>query len=171
MCRLSPVVRKPLLTISDVSAWRAKRGRQFKALDASLTWDDKRHASISHRTVRAFHARGETLTIVPIGALTNIALAFHLAPILYPSAEFVMMGGKWSDNFPEWNILCDPEPAAMVFKSGAEIRMVGLDVTLQCVLAEDEEALSPRHHSHTRVSGATDRIVGHAVTLHDPLTF
>jgi purine nucleosidase len=46
-----------------------------------LTWDDKRHAvDFLIETVRAFHARGETLTIVPIGALTNIALAFHLAP-------------------------------------------------------------------------------------------
>jgi inosine-uridine nucleoside N-ribohydrolase len=147
-------------------------GRQFESLDAALVWDDTRHAvDFIITTVRDWAARGEHLTLVPIGALTNIALAFHLAPDIVPLCRVVLMGGKWSDQTAEWNILCDPEAAAMVFRSGADVTMVGLDVTLKCVLSKEQEQLfhdSPR--PHVRFLGELIKLWGHAVTLHDPLT-
>ena len=147
-------------------------GRQFEALDKDLKWDDTRHAvNFLIETVRERHARGEATTIAPIGALTNIALAFHLAPDIVKKCKIVMMAGKWSDNFDEWNIRCDPEAAKMVFQSGADISMVGLDVTLQCVLSKEEEKQfddSPRPHA--QFLGKLIKLWGHDVTLHDPLT-
>ena len=147
-------------------------GRQFEALAPDLKWEETRHATdFIIESARAVAARGQTLTLVTIGALTNIALAFHLAPDIISLVKVVMMGGKWSDDFPEWNILCDPEAAAMVFGSGADISMVGLDVTLQCVLSKEQEQMfldSP--HEHARFLGKLIQLWGHAVTLHDPLT-
>ncbi len=147
-------------------------GRQFEALDKDLKWDDTRHAvNFIIETVRERHARGESTTISPIGALTNIALAFHLAPDIISQCKVVLMGGKWSDNTAEWNILCDPEAAAMVFKSGVDLTMVGLDVTTQCVLSKDEEKqFDDSPHAHARFLGQLIKLWGHDVTLHDPLT-
>ena len=149
-----------------------KLGRQFEALDSNLKWDDARHAvDFIIETARDFAARGETLTLVPIGALTSIALAFHLAPDIVSKCRIVMMGGKWGDDFPEWNILCDPEAAAMVFRSGADLTMVGLDVTTQCVLSKEQEQMfhdSP--NAHARFLGKLIQLWGHPVMLHDPLT-
>lgn len=147
-------------------------GRQFEALDPALTWQDTLHAvTFIIDQVRARHARGETLTLVTIGALTNLALAFQLAPDIKAGCRVVMMGGKWSDDFPEWNILCDPEAAAMVFNSGAPIQMIGLDVTLQCVLdAAQIQALRDSAKPSVRWLGQLIDLWNHPVVLHDPLT-
>lgn len=162
----------PLLADWENFPGGQKLGRQFEALDADLSWDEPRHAvDFLIATVRDFHARGETLTVVPIGALTNVALAFHLAPDIVSKCKIVLMGGKWSDDFPEWNIRCDPEAAAMVFRSGAEISMVGLDVTLQCVLSKEQEQMfHDSAHEHAQFLGKLIELWGHPVTLHDPLT-
>lgn len=87
----------------------------------------------------------EHTEIVAIGALTNIAAALRIAPDIIPGIRLTMMGGclkKLSLNgeaphpVAEWNILCDPEAAHVVFSSGVKVRMVGLDVTLDCALPQ-----------------------------------
>lgn len=87
--------------------------------------------------------RNERTEILAIGALTNVAAAFRIAPDIVGRVRVTMMGGclkklSLSGEEPhavaEWNVLCDPEAAHIVLSSGAEIRMVGLDVTLDCVL-------------------------------------
>ena len=40
----------------------------------------------------------------------------------------------------EFNIWCDPDAAAVVFDSGAPLRCVGLDVTMQVRLTDDDAA-------------------------------
>ncbi len=147
-------------------------GRQFETLGPGETWSEPRHAvDFLIQSARSFASRGQTLTIVPIGALTNVALAFQLAPEIIASCRVVMMGGKWSEGVAEWNILCDPEAAAMVFGSGANLAMVGLDVTMRCILSKEQEAMF--HGSaqpHARFLGQLIELWGHAITLHDPLT-
>ena len=153
-------------------------GKQFEALDPSLAPAPTTHAALFLiEQIRAANAKSETLTIVPIGALTNIALAFALAPDVVPLCRIVMMGGKVQPVDPEgwgpqeWNILCDPEAAAMVFRSGADISMVGLDVTLRCIL-NDEQVASFRSANTPRATFLADLtgLWGHRVILHDPLT-
>lgn len=78
--------------------------------------------------------------IVTIGALTNLALAIKLAPDVFVGRKCTIMGGCYNKlnlgkngapiEIAEWNILCDPEAAQIVFSSGMQIYMVGLDVTL-----------------------------------------
>lgn len=84
-------------------------------------------------------ASPKEITLVPIGALTNIASAISKEPRLKENVkEIVMMGGFVGEQKPQWNILCDPEAADIVFKSEIPIKMIGLDVTLKCKLTEEE---------------------------------
>jgi len=68
--------------------------------------------------------------LVPVGPLTNIALALERG--IRP-ARIVLMGGAIAEGnmtpAAEFNIWADPEAAARVFASGLDVTMVGLDVT------------------------------------------
>lgn len=81
----------------------------------------------------------EKITLVPIAALTNIALLFTIYPEVKENIEeIVMMGGTLTsgntNTVAEFNIYVDPHAASIVFQSGVKINMVGLDVTRQAVL-------------------------------------
>ncbi|AVO39522.1 nucleoside hydrolase [Pukyongiella litopenaei] len=84
-------------------------------------------------TLRA-HDPG-TVTLCPLGPLTNIATAFRRAPDIVPRVqEIVLMGGAYFEvgnitPAAEFNIYVDPEAADIVFKSGAPIVVMPLDVT------------------------------------------
>lgn len=93
----------------------------------------------------------EGLWLVPIGPLTNVALAIRQAPDLVDRlAGISFMGGSAmvGNHSPvgEFNILVDPEAAAAVLSSGARIHMAGLDLTHQFVvddaLADDIRAVN-----------------------------
>ena len=79
---------------------------------------------------------GDSLTVAAIGPLTNVGLALAQAPHIAGHMHIVLMGGQVTKAHPEWNILCDPEAARIVFESGADIRMVGLDVTNQMCIRD-----------------------------------
>ncbi|MEO9780314.1 MAG: nucleoside hydrolase [Sedimentitalea sp.] len=75
------------------------------------------------------------VTLCPLGPLTNIAMAFEKAPdIVGRAAEIVLMGGAYFEvgnitPAAEFNIYVDPQAADIVFKSGAPITVMPLDVT------------------------------------------
>lgn len=76
------------------------------------------------------------ITLVPTGPLTNIALALRRDPrIVERTRAVVLMGGAYtrgnSTPAAEFNILADPEAAAIVFAAGWPLTMVGLDLTHQ----------------------------------------
>jgi len=79
--------------------------------------------------------------LVPTGPLTNIALALRAAPDLldHVAGISLMGGGTFGNRTPlaEFNIWADPEAAAIVFGSGADITMAGLDVTHQFLVTQD----------------------------------
>jgi purine nucleosidase/pyrimidine-specific ribonucleoside hydrolase len=80
------------------------------------------------------------ITLVPIGPLTNIAIAILKEPGLRTKVkEIVLMGGTYFNHLAEWNIVCDPEAARVVFESGIPIKAVGLDVTVKCILSKENE--------------------------------
>ncbi|UWQ89318.1 nucleoside hydrolase [Rhodobacteraceae bacterium M382] len=76
-----------------------------------------------------------TVTLCPLGPLTNIAKAFEQAPdIISRIQEIVLMGGAYFEvgnitPAAEFNIYVDPEAADIVFKSRAPITVMPLDVT------------------------------------------
>ncbi|MBQ2712640.1 MAG: nucleoside hydrolase [Clostridia bacterium] len=81
---------------------------------------------------------GKDLWIVPVGALTNVAKAIEKAPEVMRGVGGVMqMGGQFQGFTSEWNIICDPEAADVVWSSGIPVYAVGLNVTLQCGLEPD----------------------------------
>ena len=76
-----------------------------------------------------------TVTLCPLGPLTNIATAFQRAPDIIPRVqEIVLMGGAYFEvgnitPAAEFNIYVDPEAADIVFRSGAPLVVMPLDVT------------------------------------------
>ena len=76
-----------------------------------------------------------TVTLCPLGPLTNIATAFLKAPdIIGRVQEIVLMGGAYFEvgnitPAAEFNIYVDPEAAEVVFKSGVPLVVLPLDVT------------------------------------------
>ena len=95
-------------------------------------------------TVRA----NDGIWLVPTGPLTNIALALRSAPDLAKRVAGIslMGGGTTYGNrtaAAEFNIVCDPEAAAIVFESGSPITMCGLNLTHQ-LLASPERIAAVR---------------------------
>ncbi|MBF6594700.1 MAG: nucleoside hydrolase [Thermaceae bacterium] len=85
------------------------------------------------------------VTLVPTGTLTNIALAMRLEPKIIPAIQqIVLMGGSidignWSPS-AEFNILCDPHAAKIVFDSGVPLMMCGLNLTHQTLALPERVA-------------------------------
>ena len=76
-----------------------------------------------------------SVTLCPLGPLTNIALALIREPrIAARIRQIVLMGGGFFEGgnvtpTAEFNIYVDPQAADVVFRSGAPIVMMPLDVT------------------------------------------
>ena len=127
----------------------------------------------------------DELTLVATGPLTNVAYAFKLHPEL-PGllAGLVIMGGAYSltpygkgnrTPFAEFNIWQDPEAAHIVFNSGADISVVGLDVSMDpaaCLNNQHLEQIEARHTSdaHLVVQLVEYEVKYHGCCrMHDPL--
>lgn len=79
-----------------------------------------------------------TITLVPTGPLTNIALAMKKEPAIVNRVKrVVLMGGSYTrgNTTPaaEFNIIADPEAAYAVFAGAWPVTMVGLDLTHQAL--------------------------------------
>ncbi|MFD2174167.1 nucleoside hydrolase [Rhodobacter lacus] len=100
-----------------------------------------------------------TVTLCPLGPLTNIATAFARAPdIKERVAEIVLMGGGFFEGgnvtpTAEFNIYVDPQAADIVLRSGVAVVMMPLDVT--------HKALTTR--ARIEAFRALGTPVGHAV--------
>lgn len=76
-----------------------------------------------------------SVTLCPLGPLTNIAMAFEKAPdITERVREIVLMGGAYFEvgnitPAAEFNIYVDPQAAKIVLASGVKITLMPLDVT------------------------------------------
>ncbi len=126
------------------------------------------------------------ITLVPIGPLTNIALALQLEPhIAQAVREVVIMGGNalCPGNISpaaEANIYHDVEAADMVFGAEWPVTMVGLDVTQKTIMTAAQlaqfdnsskpttkhlDGIIPFYLEFTRVVNKLDGIY-----LHDPTT-
>ncbi len=95
-------------------------------------------------TIRAV----DDVWLIPIGPLTNIAVALRKAPdIADRLAGISFMGGSATRGNmtagAEFNAGADPEAADIVFTSGVPLRMAGLDLTQQFVI-DDQFATTVR---------------------------
>ncbi|MCB0004863.1 MAG: nucleoside hydrolase [Anaerolineales bacterium] len=113
------------------------------------TTDPRRAAQFIVDTVMA--SPGE-ITLVPLGPLTNIALAVMLEPKIAENVkEVVLMGGAANAQgnasaTAEANIRNDPEAAKIVFEAPWKVTMVGLDVTRMSIM-------TPAYVEHLKSAG------------------
>ena len=126
----APLVRK-LVTAEHVHGKTGLDGPQMS--DPAMPLQDQHAVEYIIETLRA-HDAG-TITLCPLGPLTNIATAFKNAPdIIEKVQEIVLMGGAYFQvgnitPAAEFNIYVDPEAAKIVFDSGVPIVVMPLDVT------------------------------------------
>ncbi|CAH1687365.1 Pyrimidine-specific ribonucleoside hydrolase RihA [Hyphomicrobiales bacterium] len=95
--------------------------------------------------ISRLRAAPDGLTLCPLGPLTNLALAFRLAPDILPKIRrIVMMGGAIGlgniTPAAEFNMHVDPHAAAIVFDCGRPIVMMGLGVTLKAIATHEQIA-------------------------------
>jgi len=83
------------------------------------------------------------ITFISLGPLTNLALALKLFPsVACMIDEVVIMGGSTTygnvSPVAEFNIYADPESAQIIFRSGCQIRICGLNVTRNVSLSASQ---------------------------------
>lgn len=81
----------------------------------------------------------DEITLVPVGPLTNIAIALKIAPDIANNTRVVLMGGTVREPgncspVAEANVWQDPHAAEIVFAADWHVTMVGLDATHQVTL-------------------------------------
>ncbi len=133
---------RPLVRVAEVAETiHGDSGMDGPALPEPAFALDERHAVDLIIDTIMSNEPG-TITLVPTGALTNIALAVRKDPrIVERVKEVVLMGGgyhvgNWSAA-AEFNIVIDPEAAHIVFNEKWKLTMVGLDVTHQALATPD----------------------------------
>jgi purine nucleosidase len=134
----APIARK-LVTAEHV---HGKTGLDGPALpDPTMPLQDQHAVDFIIETLRA-EDEG-TVTLCPLGPLTNIAVALKRAPdIAERIQEIVLMGGAYFEvgnitPAAEFNIYVDPEAAKKVFACGAPITVMPLDVTHKALVTAE----------------------------------
>ena len=126
----APLTRK-LVTAEHVHGKTGLDGPQMD--DPTMPLQPQHGVDFIIDTLRAEPAG--TVTLCPLGPLTNIATAFEKAPdIIARVQEIVLMGGAYFEvgnitPAAEFNIYVDPEAAKIVFASGVRLTVMPLDVT------------------------------------------
>lgn len=88
-------------------------------------------------------AKDHSVTLVPVGPLTNIGVALRADPrIVHKIKRVVLMGGGYQVNSrtpaAEFNIWADPEAAEILLQSGCDITFVPLDATHAAYITAEE---------------------------------
>ncbi len=118
-----------------LDAVRNNRSRQYEVLTPADEFPAAARKSGAQLIVDTVMGAAEKITLVPVGPLTNIALALRLEPRIKTKIDkIVLMGGAFFPPRAEYNILRDRVAAEIVFQSGIPIVAVGLDVTEKCKL-------------------------------------
>lgn len=108
--------------------------------DPKMPLQDQHAVDFIIETLRAHPAK--TITLCPLGPLTNVAMAFEKAPdIVDRVQEIVLMGGAYFEvgnitPAAEFNIYVDPQAAHIVFSAGAPIVVMPLDVTHKALVTQ-----------------------------------
>lgn len=114
---------------------RNNKSRQYEVLTDADEFPATARKSAVQLIVETVMGSQEKITLVPVGPLTNIALALKTEPRIKQKIErIVLMGGSFFPPRAEYNILRDRVAAEIVFRSGLPITAVGLDVTEKCKL-------------------------------------
>ena len=122
---------RPLVTAEHVHGKTGLDGPQLA--DPTMPLQDQHAVDFIIETLR--REAPHSVTLCPLGPLTNIATAMQRAPdITTRIAQIVLMGGAYFEvgnitPAAEFNIYVDPHAADVVFKSGVPLVVLPLDVT------------------------------------------
>ena len=110
------------------------------------TWRKEEDLNAVSYYVKTLRETKEKITLVPVGPLTNIAMAMRCDPRICENIEEIMImgGGYLINNTPspmaEYNVWVDPEAAeVMMFyaeKYGVKVTWVPLDATHECWMSK-----------------------------------
>ena len=130
-----PMVRDRIIC-AEVHGETGLDGFDFPKYDKPF---DKRHGT---QLIIDSVMNNDDVTVVATGPLTNVAMAIKLKPkLIQRIKEIVLMGGSidHGNTSPaaEFNIMCDPEAAHVVFTSGIPVKMIGLNVTRKVIVTEE----------------------------------
>ena len=111
--------------------WHGPNGLAGVELPASKCKADSRFGP--DLIIELVHKYPHEITLIPVGPLTNIALAVSKDPSIVPLVKnIVIMGGSITggnvNGAAEANIYNDPEAASIVFNAGWMVTMIGSDV-------------------------------------------
>ncbi len=126
----APLARK-LVTAEHVHGKTGLDGPQLA--DPTMPLQPQHAVDFIIETVRSHPEK--TITLCPLGPLTNVATALQRAPDIAPRLqEIVLMGGAYFEvgnitPAAEFNIFVDPEAADIVFRAGVPLVVMPLDVT------------------------------------------
>lgn len=81
------------------------------------------HAAVDFIIQKARAVEKEKLVLLPVGKLTNVALALAKAPDIVPKVRIVWLGGNYPDK-GEYNLANDTSSVNPVIRSGAAFEMV-----------------------------------------------
>lgn len=131
---------RPLVRPPAWSTMHGDSGLGGVVLEVEPVALDPRHAV--DVIIEVVMSRPGEVTLVPVGPLTNIAMAVRKEPrIVGRVREVVLMGGGYHAGnrtaVAEFNVLTDPEAAHIVFGEPWPVTMVGLDLTWQALATED----------------------------------
>ncbi|MFB6198797.1 MAG: nucleoside hydrolase, partial [Halobacteriaceae archaeon] len=162
-----PLVRS--LTVADhVHGESGLDGPELPEPEVGL--DDRHGVDLIIETIRE---RDESISIVPVGPLTNIAMALKKAPAIKNGIDQIILmgGGITRTNYTpaaEFNIFVDPEAARLVFESGIDVTMIGLDVTFESqILPEEVDQIRRSGEIGTIVAGFLDYAAQYYQETHD----
>ena len=125
------------------------------------------------------------ITFVSVGPYTDLALMLKADPEFGPSLKrIVVMGGSLGRGnatpSAEFNIFADPESAEIVFNSGVEVVMLGLDVTnkvrltpriMSSLMAFPDSRYKEIFRSQMEFYSEAYRVIDHDYpAMHDPCT-
>ena len=124
---------RELVTAEEVHGKTGLDGMELT--EPSIPLEDQHAVEFIIETLRENNP--STISLCPLGPLTNIAQAMIRAPdIVERIQEIILMGGAYFEvgnvtPTAEFNIYVDPEAAKKVFSSGVPITVLPLDVTHQ----------------------------------------
>ena len=118
---------KPLLAdMAWFKSWQSSYGK-------TLSWEPRPAKYLAaNLIIDIIHNHPGQVSILSLGPMTNLALAIRLDRGIIPlTREVIVMGGSFNvqNPEPEFNIRCDPEAAQIVFSSGWNVHILGLDIT------------------------------------------
>lgn len=118
---------KPVIADTNwFEGWQSAYGK-------TLAWNIRPTTYLAaNLIIHAIRTNPGQVSILSLGPMTNLALAVRLDPAITSlTREVIVMGGSFGvqNPEPEFNIRCDPEAAQIVFSSGWNVHILGLDIT------------------------------------------